>query len=260
MRIKISFPLACLVGLMLSCQLLQAQYAHFVKQGVVAFEKRVNMYAKIKSRVGSNSFMEQAFEQYQRNNPQFKTFKYRLAFDGDRTRFWPLDDQATPSAGFFGNDPSVDLGNTIVADLLAGQHISQKSVYEQTYLVTDSIRRIQWRITNETREIAGYQCRRANAVVLDSVYVVAFYTDQIPVSGGPESFAGLPGMILGVALPYENTTYFATSVEDRPVTAQELEVPKRGKAVNYGQLRAELEASLKNWGDYAQAILKAMLL
>jgi len=237
-----------------------AQYARFVESGVITFEKRVNMYAKIKNRVGNSSFMEQAFEQYQKTNPQFKSFKYSLAFDHTKTRFWPHEAPGTASGGFFGNDPSIDMGNTVVTDLLAGQSIGQKSVYEETYLITDSTRRIQWRITNEAREIAGYECRRANALVLDSIYVVAFYTDQIPVSGGPESFTGLPGMILGVALPHENVTYFATNVDDRPVSAKELEAPKKGKAVNYRELKAQLEASLKNWGDYAQSILKAMLL
>src|SRR5690606_9766018 len=170
MKIRVFFSLACLWGMMLSFQPLQAQYARFVESGVVTFEKRVNMYAKIKNRVGSNSFMEQAFEQYKRNNPQFKTFKYNLAFNDGHTRFWPLDEQTT-SSGFFCNDPSIDMGNTIVTDLLAGQSIGQKSIYEQTYLITDSTRRIQWRITNETREIAGYECRRSNALVLDSIYV-----------------------------------------------------------------------------------------
>jgi len=260
MKIKISPFLCCLFMALSATQPLKAQYARFVESGVVEFEKRVNMYAKIKNRIGKSTFMEQAFEQYQKTNPQFKSFKYSLAFSGTKTRFWPHAEQGTSTGGFFGNDPSVDMGNIIFTDLLAGQSISQKGVYEETYLITDSTRRIQWRITNETREIAGYECRRANALVLDSIYVVAFYTDQIPVSGGPESFTGLPGMILGVALPYENTTYFATKVDDRPVSAKELEAPKKGRAVNYQELRTHLEASLKNWGDYAQSILKAMLL
>lgn len=238
----------------------QAQYARFVESGVIEFEKRVNMYAKIQNRVGSSSFMEQAFEQYKRTNPQFKAFKYNLAFDGTKTKFWPQDNQAASSGGFFGGDPSIDIGSTIVSDLLAQQSTSQKSIYEETYLITDSLRQIQWRFTNESREIAGYECRRANALVLDSIYVVAFYTDQIPVSGGPESFTGLPGMILGVALPHENVTYFATKVDDRPVSAKELAAPTNGKAVNYRELREQLESSLKNWGDHAQSILKAMLL
>lgn len=260
MHMKIFRIAASFLVLLFACQTLAAQYARFVESGVIEFEKRVNMYAKIKSRVGDNSFMEQVFEQYQKANPQFKSFKYSLAFNGDKTRYWPQVEANTSSGGFFGNDPSINIGSTIATDLLNGQSVSQKSIYEETYLITDSTRRIQWRITNETRDIAGYPCRRANAIVLDSVYVVAFYTDQIPVSGGPESFTGLPGMILGVALPHENTTYFATKVDDRPVLAKELEAPKKGKAVNYPELRAQLESSLKNWGEHAQTIVKAMLL
>ncbi|HWL00531.1 MAG TPA: GLPGLI family protein [Parapedobacter sp.] len=250
----------CLFALGLCTPSAQAQYARFVESGVITFEKRVNMYAKIKDRLGNNSFMEQAFEQYQRSNPQFKAFNYHLAFNGPKTRFWPADSQAALSGGFFGSDPSIDMGNIIAADLLTQQSTSQKSIYEETFLITDSLRQIQWRFTNESREIAGYECRRANAILLDSIYVVAFYTDQIPVSGGPESFTGLPGMILGVALPYEHVTYFATKVDDRPVAAKELAVPTKGKAVNYRELQEQLKASLKNWGDYAQSILKAMLL
>ncbi len=251
---------AGLLVLLFACQGAVAQYARFVESGVIAFEKRVNMYAKIKGRVGNDAFMEQIFDQYRKSNPQFKSFTYHLAFAGDKTRYWPQAAAGASSGGFFGNDPTIDIGNTIATDLLAGQSVSQKSIYEETYLVADSTRRIQWRITNETRDIAGYACRRANAVVLDSIYVVAFYTDRIPVSGGPESFTGLPGMILGVALPHENTTYFATKVDDRPVSAKELEAPKKGKAVNYRELRGQLESSLKNWGEHAQAIVKAMLL
>lgn len=260
MKIRTFQLFICLFVLMFCAPSVQAQYARFVESGVIEFEKRVNMYAKIKDRIGKSSFMEQAFEQYQRANPQFKAFTYNLAFNGSKTRFWPQDNQESTSGGFFGNDPSIDIGNIIAMDLLTQQGTSQKSIYEETYLITDSLRQIQWRFTNESREIAGYECRRANALVLDSIYVVAFYTDQIPVSGGPESFTGLPGMILGVALPYEHVTYFATKVDDRPVSAQELAAPTKGKAVDYRELREQLEASLKNWGDYAQSIVKAMLL
>jgi len=260
MKRKILTLLTSLLLLALMFHPARAQYARFVERGVVEYEKRVNMYAKIQSRMGANSsFAEQIFEQYKKSNPQFKSFKYNLAFDRTKTRFWPQESDGTP-VGFLGDDPSIDMGNIILTDLAAEQSISQKRIYEQTYLITDSTRRIQWRFTNETREIAGYLCRRANALVLDSIYVVAFYTDQIPVSGGPESFSGLPGMILGVALPYENTTYFATKVEDRPVSAKEMEAPRKGKAVNYSELITELKASLKNWGEYAQSIFKAMLL
>ncbi|RYG04202.1 MAG: GLPGLI family protein, partial [Chitinophagaceae bacterium] len=129
-----------------------------------------------------------------------------------------------------------------------------------TYLVKDTIRKINWKITDETREIAGYECRRANAIIMDSVYVVAYYANQIAVSGGPESFAGLPGMILGLALPHENITWFATKVTEVTVPEKELLPPTKGKPVDNAGLKKVLMAAMKDWGEWAQPDLKAFSL
>lgn len=237
-----------------------AQHARFVESGVITYQKRVNMYAKIKAQItDNNSFMQQAYEQYRKTQPQFNEYDYSLSFGSNQSIYKP---QGKPqnTRGFFGNDPSIDMGNTVYSNLNDWQSISQKSVYEETFLVTDSIRKIDWKITDEVREIAGYHCRRANAIVLDSIYVVAFYTDQIPVIGGPESFAGLPGMILGLALPHENTTWFATKVEDKSVPISEIVAPQRGRAVDRQGLQNTIQSSLKNWGTHADRIIKALLL
>jgi GLPGLI family protein len=96
--------------------------------------------------------------------------------------------------------------------------------------------------------------------MLDSIYVVAFYTEEIPVSGGPESFCGLPGMILGVALPHENVTWFATKVTDMPIDDKALTPPKKGKAVNNKQLHDKLVSVMKNWDTQGPLYLKAFSL
>jgi len=238
-----------------------AQNVHFTTAGTIEFEKTVNMYALIKKQINKNNegFLQAAFDQYKKSQPQFKKLKSTLSFSDTKTLFKPLADEENNSNGFFGS-PLVTQNNIISSDLVSGTSISQKKVFEETFLVKDSVRKINWKITDETREIAGYTCRRANAIVLDSVYVVAFYTDEIAVSGGPESFTGLPGMILGVALPHENITWFATKVTDMPVTSNTLAPPAKGKPVNNKQLRTTLQGALKDWGDYAQASLKAFLL
>jgi GLPGLI family protein len=147
--------------------------------------------------------------------------------------------------------------NTIFTDLTAKSVTMQKNVFEELFLVKDTTRKINWKITTETRDIAGYKCRRANALVMDSIYVVAFYTDEIAVSGGPESFSGLPGMILGVALPHENVTWFATKVSEIVVTAKAIAAPTKGKATNKKGLMDILKGATKDWGDYANSYLKA---
>ncbi len=46
-------------------------------------------------------------------------------------------------------------------DLAKDQTASQKSVFENTFLIQDSLRKMDWRITNDTRIIAGIECRKA---------------------------------------------------------------------------------------------------
>ncbi len=245
--------------LLLFAQMAMGQNARFTTQGIIQYEKRVNMYALIKKQINPNneSYMKPMFEDYQKKQPQFKSLKSTLTFGNEQTLFKPIDGEMVGDMWEF---PAASQNNTIFTNTAAGTSIAQKKVYEETYLVKDSTRKINWKITSETRNIAGFECRRANALVMDSIYVVAFYTDQIPVSGGPESFSGLPGMILGVALPYEHVTWFATSVADQPITDDKLKAPAKGKAVNNTQFITTLKAALKSWGEYAQDALKSFIL
>ena len=248
--------------LILSSSLSFAQNAHFTTAGVIEYEKTINMYALFKKDINKDneSFLQPAYEQYKKNQPQFKKLKSTLAFAGDKTLFTPIEDDATNNGSFWGDDAMVKQNNTTFIDLVAGTLISQKQVFEENFLLKDTLRKIHWKITDETREIAGYTCRRANALVLDSVYLVAFYTDQIPVSGGPEAFTGLPGMILGLAMPHENITWFATKVTETYPDAKALTPPKKGKPVNYKQLQETLHKAMKDWGTWANASLKAFSL
>jgi GLPGLI family protein len=247
--------------LLLITQASFAQNARFTTQGVIEYEKKVNMYALIKDQVNKNpnrSYYAQAYEDFQKKNPQFKILKSSLKFSKGQTLFTPSDEDVAGN-GFFDFESAAQ-NNIIETNTTAQTSIAQKQVFEQTYLLKDSTRKINWKITNEIRNIAGYDCRRANALIMDSIYVVAFYTDEIPVSGGPESFSGLPGMILGVALPYEHITWFATSVLDQPITDDKLKAPIKGKTVDKQQLTTILKAATKDWGVWGQDALKAFLL
>jgi GLPGLI family protein len=57
------------------------------------------------------------------------------------------------------------------------QNEHAKQIVGTNFVVEDSIPNIQWKLTNEHREIAVYNCRKA--VIYDDVYVFAFYTDDI---------------------------------------------------------------------------------
>lgn len=238
-----------------------AQHVRFIEEGLIEFERSTNMYAVLNKRLAerNSNMMNEVVDQVKKTMPQFKRAKSILYFSKNKTLFQPVADAAAPIS-FIVDDPAFNQLNVIYSDLASQQQTAQKKVYEQTFLVADSMRKINWKITEERREIAGYSCRRANALIMDSIYVVAFYADEIPVTGGPESFSGLPGMILGIALPHENVTWFAKRVEDKAVDSKLLVPPVKGKRLDKSGLISTLKQALKGWGAYMNTALKIYLL
>lgn len=222
-----------------------------VTSGTVVFEKKVNAYALMKKyiRTGNENIPTPAIEAYMKDNPQFKLLKSTLYFQVDKTLFIPEISQNTNSS-LFSSDPLLNQVNTIYTDLPKNLLVTQKQVFEEKYLLKNNIRKITWKITDETREIAGYTCRRANAIILDSIYVVAFYTPDISVSGGPESFSGLPGMILGIALPHNGVSWFATKVLSDIVPINKIVSPQEGVLIDDKSLKLKLQIALKDWGPW----------
>jgi GLPGLI family protein len=236
-----------------------AQNAHFTTSGTIEYNKTSNTYAMIERQINkeNESFYRDFFEAYKKANPQFRTLKSTLMFSNNKTLFTPIEPDNAGSAFF--NLPLAEQNNTVYSDFTTKTTIDQKKVFEATFLVKDTARKIKWKITSETRDIAGYTCRRANGIMMDSIYVVAFYAEKIHVSGGPESFNGLPGMILEVAVPHENIIWVATKVTDAPIADNTVQQPKKGKSVTNAELKTTLLSLTKNWGDYGQFYLKGFL-
>jgi GLPGLI family protein len=241
-EMKINAALTIQFFLILRCQFILAQEAGFMTSGKIIFEKRVNTHALIRRDIGNGGADALTLEQYssyQKNSPQFSVMLSTLFFSDDKTFFEPAsgDQRLTVMS----NHPAVQQPNKVFTDLASKKIISQKNIFNDVFLLQDSIRKISWKITGETREIAGYTCRRANAIIMDSLYVVAFYTDLILTEGGPESFNGLPGMILGVTLPRQNISWTAREVVFEHRT-QETIPPLKGKVLKYTDLIAILNS------------------
>ncbi len=230
---------------------LHAQNAVFVTEGKIEFEKKLNLYAQFE---GDDN--DSWTELRKKSMPKFKTTYFDLLFTTNKTLYKPGRENADNNKLW--EQPAEQ--NVVYSDLENEKSTSQKKVFEQLFLVQDSTRKIKWKITDETRTIAGFSCRRANAIIMDSIYVVAFYTDEIIAPGGPESFSGLPGMILGVALPHQHVTWFATKVQTMPVTAAQLVAPTKGKKVNNSGLKETLDNILKEWGKYGRKYMEAAML
>lgn len=252
---KIQFII--ITSLLFSINQLFAQNARFTHSGIITFEKSINQHAAIRKMMSGNRHFNGA-DDYIKSVPQFKILKSTLTFSDNKTLFNPIAEEEN-EMGMFGSFGS-EQSNIIYTDLTANTSTTEKKLFEETFLVKDSTRKINWKLTSEMRDIAGYECRRANAIIMDSIYVVAFYTDKIPVSGGPESFTGLPGMILGVALPHDNITWFAKTVTDKSIPSTEIKIPVKGKATDRKGLYDTLSKILNGRGLKSDRTIKLLLL
>ncbi|THU37983.1 GLPGLI family protein [Niastella caeni] len=211
----------------------------FITQGRIEFERKTNQHA----------FMDESSiwdDMAKKNLPKFVTFYYDLTFKGDRTIFKVGRDPDTKQNKYWG---IFDSENTILTKLDSNTSITQRSIWGDLYLVADSLRHVEWKITPEIRKIAGFDCRKAVGKVMDSIVVIAFYTDEILTNGGPESFNGLPGMILGLAIPRLHTTWYATKLQLIEVTDKDLVSPRKGKKMTGTDYRSHVQTIMKDWGN-----------
>jgi GLPGLI family protein len=223
-------------------------------KGKITFERKVNQHKQMdemmKGRGGGNNAMA---DNMKKNIPKYKIDIFELLFTESQSIYKPAKDGISESKMMFGNIPAEK--NIVFNNYETDTTITSKNIFEKNYLVKDSLRKFNWKITEEFRKIAGFNCRRAETIIMDSVYVIAYYTDAILADGGPEGFNGLPGMILGIVMPRLNITYFATKVDNFLANEAEIMAPTKGDKKTYAQLDVSLRESLKQWGDFLQRIL-----
>ena len=221
----------------------QISKAQFILKGKIEFEKTVNIHKQME--LGDDSWAATLKKQ----TPEFKHTFFNLVFTGNKTLYEPgreNNEKPTP----FGEGPASS--NVVYTDFSSQTTVAAKQVFDESFLIQDSLRKYKWHLTKDTRRIAGFECRRAFTVIMDSVFVVAFYTDEIVSPGGPESFQGLPGMILGVVIPRLHTNWYATKVQLEEVRPTAVVPPKKGKTTNYSGMEKTIQNSLKRWGKWGQ--------
>ncbi|OQP58146.1 hypothetical protein A3860_07410 [Niastella vici] len=210
----------------------QTSAQDFITRGKIEYEiKKNNKRIYTDAERASNSWIA--------SKPEFDIYYRDLVFAGNQL-LYTLGRRGTTT--YFAAD------NSLYTDLENRQTISQQYFINEPYLLADSVRPIKWKIENEIRKIAGFDCRKAIGVIHDSVYVVAFYCPEIVPQGGPEFFSGLPGMILGLAIPREFTTWFATKVELADDTKIAPPVVKKSKPHTKKELAAILSKKYKEVG------------
>jgi GLPGLI family protein len=169
---------------------------------------------------------------------------------------------ATASSG--GMTMVINTGNQdkILYKNLADQSfLREEEVMGKEFLIKDILEPSEWELTGETKKIGNYTAQKATYSrivdsqrfstgmtemenVKDTIRVTAWFTPEIPVSHGPESYFGLPGLILEVQ--NQGRTLICEKIELNPSTNPvKIEQPKKGKVVNREEFRAMQEEGMK---------------
>lgn len=99
----------------------------------------------------------------------------------------------------------------------------------KTYIIEDSLRMPEWKIRNDLKEVAGHICMNAYwEDTLKKQKVIAWFAQDIPHSGGPERFCGLPGLILEVDINDGALVITADRIEMKKLD-KEMDLPKKLK-------------------------------
>ncbi|MEL1241498.1 GLPGLI family protein [Flavobacterium flavipallidum] len=209
----------------------------FVDKAVIEFEVSTNL----KKTMSNDSWGEMMKDNL--SDLKISYFNYTFADNKSIFKF----DRWSPKTRIPKYLKDSDEENSWYFNFNTGMMNKQKQIGGTLFVTNDSIPKIEWKITNENREIAGYNCRKAVGKIMDDVYVFAFYTDDITISGGPVSISGLPGMILGLTIPRLYTSYIATKVDVTLVNAADIKPVAAKKTYNVKELKTIFEDKLKDW-------------
>ena len=208
----------------------------FISKAKIEYEVK----SDIRKTMGNNTWEDMLKDKL----PRFKTGYFDLTFANGKS-LYQFDHWGAPKLPDFmtrGDDE-----NKYFYNYNSDTYNMQKNVDGSNLDIVDSIPKLNWRLVNENRVIAGFNCRKAYAVVLDSVYVFAFYTEEITLPGGPASFHGLPGTILGVTIPRLYTSWIATKVEVNGVEVNTIKPVDAKKSITLNDLESLMKDRLKDW-------------
>jgi GLPGLI family protein len=204
----------------------------FIGHGKITYERKVQVHKILED----NKWMKGSLDKL----PKFYLSKFELDFNADTSFYSKVGDDGemtNVSWAIYARD------NEVSNVFSANQTVTKINIYHDTYIIKDSLRTYKWKLVNETRKIAGIECKKATTIINDSVYVIAFYAENITVSGGPEDFNGLPGMILGLVVPRLHVSFYAEKVEiDEP----KITLPKnKGKSMTRKEFKEMVLSNMK---------------
>lgn len=103
-------------------------------------------------------------------------------------------------------------GDQVVNNKKEKKMYSSFIYWKKMYYVKEEAIIFDWKITNETKKIGSFKCKKATTKFRGRNYI-AWFAPEIPVSYGPWKLNGLPGLILEAYDTFKVANWYFKSVE-----------------------------------------------
>jgi len=219
-----------MLSMLLAFNISEAQ----IKEGVITYERKVNMYRRISD------------ESQKAMIPEFNTSKVQLIFSGNESIFknLPDDEDIRDNAGDNGNRVVIRMGgadNETYKDYSTEKIIESRELGPKKYIIEDSLHKQLWKLEDETKTIRGYTCKKASTKIRDSVTVIAWYSEDIQSLSGPEQYGGLPGAILELNINDAEIVFSTIDITTKDFDKKMVKAPANGKKITRNEFQKMLD-------------------
>jgi len=221
------------------------------KEGKVIYQRAMQLLMRIGGPDGSES-----------DTHRTRTDKFEMSFANGQMIWKQMEDEIQDDnfgggggimvRGFGGGADDITY-----CDCAKARKVELRAFFDKKFLISDSIHRGNWKLSDETKTILNHLCRKAMSQRIgkrmamnmnngkmerkeidDTSSIVAWFTSDIPVAAGPEVQGQLPGLILSLETNNGRTVYTALEISPKADTGA-IKEPTKGKKVTPDEFTKE---------------------
>ena len=251
------------LGLLIVLTSLNTSATAQMKEGKISYDRKINMHRNLPD------------PQMKSMIPEFRTDKFELIFNESVSLFRSVVDDEAPDP--FANAGGGGGGGmrfnfrmpttSTYTDMAKQMQYEERAFFEKEFLIVDSLKQYKWKLSEETKTIAKQLCKKATTMITapqvmrmrvsmgggpntdtaasappkpKETELVVWYAENIPVSFGPDSYSGLPGVIMEI--DQDNGANVTTAVEvSAKYPKKELVAPTKGEKMNRVQFQENMQ-------------------
>ena len=228
-----------------------------VKEGKIVYERTMQLNIRIND---DNPAMQNLI-------PKERKDKFELFFTEGKSLWQPVEDDGQSGETSFSDGVGMRMvfrmpGSDDITfhNIAESKKVEQRELGGKSYIIADSIKKMSWKVAGETKMILGHNCMKATTQrmqesfrmtmdngeakrekIMDTLNIVAWFTNEIPGSFGPEMYQGqLPGTILEIDVNNGRNSFKAIEISPK-VDVAKIKEPTKGKKATTEEFAKERE-------------------